>query len=199
MPYKEKPSNRTLTKSKWVFKVEYKDGAIKRFKARIVACGYSQIEGLDWTENYASTLSADSLRCFCFDANQSGYELQEADVVKAFTHASLEEEIYMAPPEGYAPKDGKVCFLLKGVEGLKQGANGFMKLNAKVIEGEGFSRSMLDPTVFIRTKENRAEGRLLRGQPAVCLPARRAWACPVCRILQGVRQEDQLGDPWTAE
>ena len=151
--YKEKPSNRTLTKSKWVFKVEYKDGAIKRFKARIVACGYSQIEGLDWTENYASTLSADSLRCFCFDANQSGYELQEADVVKAFTHASLEEEIYMAPPEGYAPKDGKVCFLLKGVEGLKQGANGFMKLNAKVIEGEGFSRSMLDPTVFIRTKD----------------------------------------------
>ena len=59
----------------------------------------------------------------------------------------------MAPPEGYAPKDGKVCFLLKGVEGLKQGANGFMKLNAKVIEGEGFSRSMLDPTVFIRTKD----------------------------------------------
>lgn len=151
--YKEKPSNRALTKSKWVFKVEYKNGAIKRFKARIVACGYSQIEGLDWTENYASTLSADSLRCFCFDANQTGCELQEADVVKAFTHASLEEEIYMAPPEGYAPKDGKVCFLLKGVEGLKQGANGFMKLNAKVIEDEGFSRSMLDPTVFIRTKD----------------------------------------------
>ena len=58
----------------------------------------------------------------------------------------------MAPPEGYAPPDGKVCLLKKGVEGLKQGANGFMKLNATVIEGEGLSRSMLDPNVFTRTR-----------------------------------------------
>ena len=61
----------------------------------------------------------------------------DAHVVKAFTHATIEEEIYMAPPEGYAPKDGKVCRLRKGVEGLKQGANGFMKLNATVIGREG--------------------------------------------------------------
>jgi len=152
--YEHKPGNRTLTKSKWVFKVEYNpDGSVKRFKARIVACGYSQIEGLDWTEKYASTLSSDSMRTFLFDANQCGDELCEADVVKAFTHATIEEEIYMAPPEGYAPKDGKVCRLRKGVEGLKQGANGFMKLNATVIESEGLKRSMLDPNVYTRTRD----------------------------------------------
>ena len=150
-----KPGNRTLTKSKWVYKVDYNlDGSIKRFKARIVACGYSQLEGLDWKEKYASTLSADSMRGFLFDANQSNCEMCEADVVKAFTHATLEEEIYMQPPAGYAPKDGKVCLLRKGVEGLKQGANGFMKLNATVIEAEGFERSMLDPNIYTRTRDN---------------------------------------------
>ena len=151
--YVHKPGNRTLTKSKWVFKVEYnQDGSIKRFKPRIVACGYSQIEGLDWTEKYASTLSSDSMRTFLFDAVQCSNDICEADVVKAFTHATIEEEIYMAPPEGYAPPDGKVCLLKKGVEGLKQGANGFMKLNASVIEAEQMARSMLDPNVFTRTR-----------------------------------------------
>ena len=151
--YVHKPGNRTLTKSKWVFKVEYHlDGSIKRFKARIVACGYSQIEGLDWTEKYASTLSSDSMRGFLFDAVQCGNELCEADVIKAFTHATLEEEIYMAPAEGYAPANGKVCLLKKGVEGLKQGANGFMKLNATVIGSEQMQRSMLDPNIFTRTR-----------------------------------------------
>ena len=94
------------------------------------------------------------MRGFLFDANQSNCEMCEADVVKAFTHATLEEEIYMQPPAGYAPKDGKVCLLRKGVEGLKQGANGFMKLNATVIEAEGFERSMLDPNIYTRTRDN---------------------------------------------
>ena len=149
--YAHKPGNRTLTKSKWVFKVDYNpDGSIKRFKARIVACGYSQIEGLDWTEKYASTLSSDSMRTFLFQACMCELELYEADVVRAFTHAELLEEIYMAPPEGFAPSDGKVCLLRKGVEGLKQGANGFMKLNANTIEKLGLKRSMLDPNIFTR-------------------------------------------------
>ena len=150
------PGNRTLTKSKWVFKVEYAaDGSVKRFKARIVACGYSQIGGLDydWDSIYAPTLSSDSMRTFLFCGNENGDEFSEADVVKAFTHAELDEQIYMAPPEGYAPRDGKVCLLRKGVEGLKQGANGFMKLNATVMDSLGLKRSMLDPNVFTLTKD----------------------------------------------
>ena len=134
--------------------VEYNDdGTIARFKARIVACGYSQIEGVDWKEKFASALCADSCRMFLFDACQCNHDILEADVVKAFTHASLDEEIYMQPPVGFE-QGSKVCRLTKCVEGLKQGANGFMKLNASVIESLGFKRSMLDPNVYTRTRDN---------------------------------------------
>ena len=147
------PTGRKTVKSKWVFKVDYHDdGSVKRFKARIVAKGFTQIEGIDWKEKYASTLPAESMRCFLFDALQNDCAIEEADVVKAFTHADLEELIYMDPPEGFARGD-KVCLLRKGVEGLKQGANGFMKLNATVICGEGFTRSMSDTNLFTRTRD----------------------------------------------
>ena len=59
----------------------------------------------------------------------------------------------MAPPEGFAPTDGKVCLLRKGVEGLKQGANGFMKLNASTIVKLGLTRSMLDPNIYSRVTD----------------------------------------------
>ena len=59
----------------------------------------------------------------------------------------------MVPPEGFAPTDGKVCLLRKGVEGLKQGANGFMKLNASTITKLGLKRSMLDPNIYSRVTD----------------------------------------------
>ena len=90
---------------------------------------------------------------FLFDACQCNHDILEADVVKAFTHASLDEEIYMQPPVGFE-QGSKVCRLTQCVEGLKQGANGFMKLNASVIESLGFKRSMLDPNVYTRTQDN---------------------------------------------
>ena len=117
--YEDLPHDRKAVKSKWVFKVEYNDdGTIARFKARIVACGYSQIEGVDWKEKFASALCADSCRMFLFDACQCNHDILEADVVKAFTHASLDEEIYMRPPVGFE-QGSKVCRLTKCVEGLK--------------------------------------------------------------------------------
>ena len=65
------------------------------FKARIVGCGYSQIEGVDFSETFGSTPKADTLRCFFCDANQNELELCEADAVRAFTQAPVEEDLYM--------------------------------------------------------------------------------------------------------
>ena len=61
-----KPEGRKIVKSKWVLKFyQNQDGSIDKVKARLVACGYSQIEGQDCTEVFAATLSAPNFRLFC--------------------------------------------------------------------------------------------------------------------------------------
>ena len=144
------PAGQRAMKSKWVFSIEYnEDGSVKRFKPRIVGCGYSQIPGVHFFETFACTPNADCVRTFFAYVTQEDLEVIEADVVKAFTHAPLEEELYMQAPQGFEQGD-KVCRMHKCVEGTKQGANGFMKLNANTMKELGFERNLIEPNVFIR-------------------------------------------------
>ena len=145
--------NTNVMKSKWVFKVEYNDdGSIKRFKARIVGCGYSQQYGIDYKETFCSAMNADSCRCFLYECCESDYEIEEGDVVKAFSQASLDEDLYMYAPAGFEQLD-MVLKLDKQLEGTKQAGNGWMRLNATTIEGLGFTRSMLDPNIYTKTTD----------------------------------------------
>ena len=61
-----RPTGRKVVKSKWVLKYHTNDdGSLAKVKARLVACGYSQIEGQDFTEVFAATLKAANFRLFC--------------------------------------------------------------------------------------------------------------------------------------
>ena len=113
------PKGRTPISSKWVFKLkELKDGDYK-FKARLVARGFSQKEGIDYTETFAPVVKYKSLRILLAIACERNMHIHQMDVCTAFLHGELEEEIYMTPPEGLQ-KEGKVWRLLKTLYGLKQ-------------------------------------------------------------------------------
>ena len=109
--------------SKWVFKVKTNaDGSTERFKARLVAQGYTQKEGLDYDETFSPVVRSESIRSVISLACKEGLKLHQMDVTTAFLNGELDQVIYMKQPEGFAA-DGQehlVCRLKKSLYGLKQ-------------------------------------------------------------------------------
>ena len=103
------PHGRRCVKHKWVFKIK-RDG---RFRARLVACGYSQIPGVDFTENYSPVIHDVTYRLLLILQILFGLKAGIIDVETAFLHGDLDHEIYMDCPEGMEGGDPSKCLLLK--------------------------------------------------------------------------------------
>jgi hypothetical protein len=86
--------------SKWVFKVtRLEDGRIDKFKARLVAQGFTQCPGFNFDKTYATVIYIDSLQLLLAITAVQGYGLQQVDVKSPFLYSNLEEDIYMTLPE----------------------------------------------------------------------------------------------------
>ena len=101
----ELPANRKTVGSKWVFKKKTKaDGTLERFKARLVAQGFSQKQGLDYDETFSPVIRFESFRSLVAVALQKRLKLHQLDITAAFLNGRLEEEVFMNQPEGFAVK-----------------------------------------------------------------------------------------------
>ena len=98
------------------------DGTTERYKARLVAQGFSQKRGLDYDETFSPVVRMESVRTMIALAAKNNLLLHQMDVTTAFLNGTLEEEVYMKQPEGFATKGKKhlVCMLKKSIYGLKQ-------------------------------------------------------------------------------
>ena len=115
------PKGRRTIDCKWVYKVKYdKNGNVERYKARLVARGFTQRYGLDYKETFSPVVMMSSIRILITLVNQFDLEVMQIDVKTAFLHGSLDEEIFMAQPEGYKRGENLVCKLEKSLYGLKQ-------------------------------------------------------------------------------
>lgn len=86
------PSGRKFVKHKWVFKIERKpDGSIDRYKAKLVAKGLSQKEGLDYTDTYAPVAKFDSISTILTVVVGNDYDMCQFDIKTAFLHVDLSE------------------------------------------------------------------------------------------------------------
>ena len=98
------------------------DGAIDKYKARLVVKGYKQREGLDYFDTYSPVTRITSIRMLIAIAAVYKLEIHQMDVKTAFLNGDLEEEIYLEQPEGFIVlgQEQKVCRLIKSLYGLKQ-------------------------------------------------------------------------------
>jgi len=95
---------------------------VVRNKARLLAQGYTQVEGIDFDETFAPVARLEAIRILLAYANHHDIILQQMDVKSAFLNGKIEEEVYVAQPQGFEdPKNpDKVFKLNKALYGLKQ-------------------------------------------------------------------------------
>ncbi|CAL2255962.1 unnamed protein product [Prunus armeniaca] len=117
------PGNKNIVGSKWIYKIKRNsDGSIARHKARLVAQGFNQEQGLDFSETFSPVVRHTTARLILSLAAMNKWKLRQLDVKNAFLHGELEEEVFMKQPQGFADPHylDFVCKLKKSLYGLKQ-------------------------------------------------------------------------------
>ena len=89
-------------KCRWVYKNNFTfEGVIDHHKVHLVVKGFSQQEGIDYTETFALVAKMNSIRLILSLTARFGWEIHQMDVKSAFSHGHLFEEIYMEQPHGF--------------------------------------------------------------------------------------------------
>ncbi|KAK3160978.1 hypothetical protein QOZ80_1BG0069800 [Eleusine coracana subsp. coracana] len=138
---------------KWVFKKNLKpDGTIDKYKARLMAKGYTQKEGEDFFDTYSPVARLTTIRVLVALAASHGLIVHQMDVKTAFLNGELDEEICMDQPDGFVIKgqEDKVCKLLKSLYGLKQAPKQWHEKFDSTLLSAGFSVNEADKCVYYR-------------------------------------------------
>ena len=153
------PKGKMAIGTKWVFKRKLNaDGEVERYKARLVALGYSQQHGADYDDTFCPVVRFESVRMLIAIAVQLGLKLHQMDITAAFLNGDLKEDVYLSSPEGLEVNGsrGKVfCKLKKSLYGLRQSPRCWNStLDAKLRE-MGFRQTPSDPCMYITSSEGK--------------------------------------------
>ncbi|GJT84192.1 retrovirus-related pol polyprotein from transposon TNT 1-94 [Tanacetum coccineum] len=138
---------------KWIYKVKLDElGGILKNKARLVARGYRQEEGIDFEESFAPVARLEAIRIFLAFAAHMNMVVYQMDVKTAFLNGNLREEVYVSQPDGFVDKDkpNHVYKLKKALYGLKQAPRAWYDMLSSFLISQDFSKGSVDPTLFIR-------------------------------------------------
>ncbi|GJR70550.1 retrotransposon protein, putative, ty1-copia subclass [Tanacetum coccineum] len=146
------PAGQKLVSSKWLYKIKEGIKGVQkpRYKARLVARGFTQRAGIDYNEVFSPVVRHTSIRVILALTACKDYELEQLDVKTAFLHGNLEEVIYMRQPPGYE-QGNKVCLLKKSLYGLKQSPRQWYRRFDEYMLSNGFKRSSYDSCVYYRS------------------------------------------------
>jgi hypothetical protein len=148
----DKPPGKNIVGSKWVFRLKKNsDGQIEKYKARLVARGFTQIHGVDYTETFAPVAKMSSLRTVLAIAAQRNWPIEVFDFNGAYLNGILDdtEEIYMEqPPEYESGPPGSVLRLRKTLYGLKQSGRTWYETMRRAFGDLDLKRAESDFGVF---------------------------------------------------
>jgi hypothetical protein len=135
-----RPVGKSIMTSRRLYKIEYAiDGSIEKHKARFVARGFSQVEGVDYDETFAPVVRYTSIQ-----------RIHQMDVKTTFLNGFIEEEVYIEKPQRFEvmERDSHVCLLRKTLYGLKKAPRAwYSRIDAYLLQME-FEKSEADPNLY---------------------------------------------------
>ncbi|GKF00872.1 retrovirus-related pol polyprotein from transposon TNT 1-94, partial [Tanacetum coccineum] len=137
---------------KWIYKVKLDElGGVLKNKARLVARGYRQEEGIDFEESFAPVARLEAIRIFLAFAAHMNMVVYQMDVKTAFLNGNLREEVYVSQPDGFVdPNNPNHVYKLKiALYELKQVLRAWYDMSSSFLISEDFSKCSVDPTLFI--------------------------------------------------
>lgn len=150
----EKPADQKIVDSKWVFKLkQIPNEPIDRFKARLVARGFTQVHGIDYFETFSPVVRYTSIRAILAIAAKRKLKMMQFDVKTAFLYGELQESVYINQPKGFDDDSGRVYKLRKSLYGLKQASRCWNQKFTSFIEKFGFTPCESDHCVFVSNKD----------------------------------------------
>ncbi|GJZ02757.1 putative ribonuclease H-like domain-containing protein [Tanacetum coccineum] len=147
------PAGKNAIGTKWILKNKRDArGIVVRNKARLVAQGHRQEEGIDYDEVFAPVARLEAIRLFLAFASYMGFLVYQMDVKSAFLYGEIEEEVYVTQPKGfedpYFPKH--VYRVVKALYGLHQAPRAwYARLSAFLLQ-HNYRRGTIDKTLFIK-------------------------------------------------
>lgn len=149
--YVSPPEHANIVTSKWVSTVKYAiSGMVEKFKAKLVARGFSQKYGIDFEDTFATMVRHDTLRLFMAVVCREDLECHQVDVNNAFTKSTLVYDIFMKPPPGVSTPPGMVFQLQKSLYGLKQAARDQNQLCGSQLREMGFVSAETNSCLFVK-------------------------------------------------
>ncbi|GJW36753.1 retrovirus-related pol polyprotein from transposon TNT 1-94, partial [Tanacetum coccineum] len=131
-------------------------GGVLKNKARLVAQGFRQEEGIDFKESFAPVARIEAIRIFVVNATHKNMTIYQMDVKTAFLNGELKEEVYVSQLEGFVDQDNPshVYKLKKALYGLKQAPRAWYDMLSSFLISQQFSKGAVDPTLFTRHAGN---------------------------------------------
>lgn len=109
-----RPEGKSIVTSRWLYKIKYAaDGSIEKYKARSVARGFSQIEGVKYEETFAPVARYSSIRTVISVAAEMGWKIHQMDVKTNFLNGLIEEDVYIEQPEGFDVLERVSCMQIE--------------------------------------------------------------------------------------
>jgi transposase InsO family protein len=162
----ERPAGKNVVGVKWVFKTKRDQaGEIIQFKARLVAQGFTQVHGLDYSETFAPVAKMTTIRLVLALAAANDWELHNMDVNTAYLNAPVDEQIYAQQPKGFeqlGPGGGELVMrLLKSLYGLKQSGHNWNRVIDDWLIKYGLEPTASDPCAYVLDSPGGEDGILV--------------------------------------
>ncbi|GAA5972159.1 hypothetical protein JCM3765_007763, partial [Sporobolomyces pararoseus] len=155
----ELPKDRKAIAVKWVLLIKRDtEGKVIKYKARLVARGDMQVDGIDFDETHSSTVRLSTVRLtFALLAANPNWKLAQFDISNAYLLGNLDREIYIKQPQGFSDpsKPNHVRRLRKALYGLKQGGREWQKVLRTALEEIGFKRCDSDHGLYVRRQNGK--------------------------------------------